>query len=77
MPGRRAAAVVGVPAEAILLESKARNTAQEITVTSFLTPTAGIWATGRRISVVCALMTLGPAALADQLRAVAATQTAA
>lgn len=49
--------------------------AQAITVTPFLTPTAGIWAIGRQISAVWALMTLGPAALADQLRTVAAAQS--
>ncbi|MFF4647742.1 WbqC family protein [Streptomyces sp. NPDC001389] len=49
--------------------------AQAITVIPFLTPVDGIWATGRQISAVWALATLGPAALADRLQPVASAQT--
>ncbi|MFE9927686.1 hypothetical protein [Streptomyces sp. NPDC005533] len=37
---------------------------------------AGIWASGRRVSALWALTTLGPAALTNRLRAVAAAQSA-
>jgi hypothetical protein len=46
--------------------------AQGIAVTPFQPPTANIWSSGRRDSAVTGLMTLGPAALADEPRAVAA-----
>jgi hypothetical protein len=45
-----------------------------ITVTPFRTPTAGGWDSGCAISALWALMLLGPQALADALRAVAADQ---
>ncbi|MFJ2259599.1 WbqC family protein [Streptomyces sp. NPDC087844] len=45
-----------------------------ITVTPFRTPTADGWDTGRAISALHALMLLGPQALADAFRAVAADQ---
>ncbi|MGW0555760.1 WbqC family protein [Streptomyces sp. NPDC002926] len=45
-----------------------------ITVTPFRTPTAGGWDSGREVSALRALMLLGPQALADALRAVAADQ---
>ncbi|MEV6057822.1 hypothetical protein [Streptomyces sp. NPDC052107] len=54
--------------------------AQGIAVTPFQPPTANTWSSGRRDSAVTGLMTLGPAALADELMAVAARaafQTAA
>ncbi len=49
-------------------------TSRGITVTPFRTPTAGGWDSGRAISALRALMLLGPPALADALRAVAADQ---
>ncbi|MCY0963183.1 WbqC family protein [Streptomyces sp. H27-H5] len=49
---------------------------QGIAVTPFLTPPAGVWASGRRITVMWALATLGPTAVAGRLQAVAAAQTA-
>ncbi|MFB7054823.1 WbqC family protein [Streptomyces vinaceus] len=48
--------------------------AQAITVIPFLPPPTGIWGSGRRISALWALTTLGPAALAEQLRTVTAAQ---
>lgn len=50
--------------------------AQGLSVIPFLTPPGGIWGSGRQISALWALATLGPTALARQLRAVAAAQTA-
>jgi hypothetical protein len=49
--------------------------AQATTVVPFRAPTARVWSSGRQVSALWALATLGPAALADQLRAVAAIQT--
>ncbi len=49
--------------------------AQAITVVPFRPPTTNIWSSGRQISALWALATLGPAALADRMRAVAAAQT--
>ncbi|MGW7064052.1 WbqC family protein [Streptomyces sp. NPDC054904] len=48
---------------------------QQVAVMPFLTPPAGIWASGRQVSALWALATLGPVALAGRLRAVAAAQT--
>ncbi|WNF28782.1 WbqC family protein [Streptomyces sp. C11-1] len=45
-----------------------------ITITPFRTPTTGGWDSGRAFSALRALMILGPTALADALRAVAANQ---
>ncbi|MEU3836095.1 WbqC family protein [Streptomyces microflavus] len=50
-------------------------TAQAIIVVPFRPPTANIWSSGRQVSVLWALATLGPAVLADRLRSAAATQT--
>ncbi|MGW7459047.1 WbqC family protein [Streptomyces sp. NPDC054797] len=50
--------------------------AQGLAVIPFLTPPGGIWGSGRQVSALWALATLGPAALAGRLRAVAAAQTA-
>ncbi|MFJ8073837.1 WbqC family protein [Streptomyces sp. NPDC096176] len=50
--------------------------AQAITVVPFRPPTTNIWPSGRQISALWALATLGPAVLAERLRAVAAAQTA-
>ncbi|MFJ6760207.1 WbqC family protein [Streptomyces sp. NPDC091273] len=47
-------------------------TASGIAVAPFRPPADGIWAAGRRVSALWALATLGPNALADQLRAQAA-----
>lgn len=44
--------------------------ARDIPIIPFLPPTAGIWASGRQVSVLWALATLGAAALAEQLRTV-------
>ncbi|MEU9088353.1 WbqC family protein [Streptomyces sp. NPDC048357] len=49
--------------------------AQELAVIPFLTPSAGIWSSGRQVSALWALATLGPDQLADRLRAVAAAHT--
>nr|WSX50616.1 WbqC family protein [Streptomyces sp. NBC_00974] len=51
-------------------------TAQAITVIPFLTPPAGIWASGRQVTALWALATLGSSGLAEQLRSVAADQVA-
>ena len=45
--------------------------AQRITVVPFRMPTVRIWSSGRQVSALWALATLGSAALADRLRAVA------
>ncbi|MFD3937940.1 WbqC family protein [Streptomyces sp. NPDC058611] len=49
--------------------------AQELAVIPFLTPAAGIWASSRQVSGLWALGTVGPTALAEILRSVAAAQT--
>ncbi|MBT2402530.1 MULTISPECIES: WbqC family protein [unclassified Streptomyces] len=49
--------------------------AQKLAVVPFLTPPAGIWASGRQVSALWSLTTLGPVALAGHLRVVAAAQT--
>ncbi|WP_335341838.1 WbqC family protein [Streptomyces sp. CB03578] len=49
--------------------------AQELAVIPFLTPSAGIWASGRQVSTLWSLATLGPVALARRLRVVVAAQT--
>ncbi|RPF40746.1 WbqC-like protein [Streptomyces sp. Ag109_G2-6] len=48
--------------------------AQGLAVIPFLTPPGGIWGSGRQVSALWALATLGPTVLARQLRAVAAAQ---
>ncbi|MGW1978776.1 WbqC family protein [Streptomyces sp. NPDC001889] len=45
---------------------------QNIAVASFRPPTTGIWSSGRRLSALWALATLGPDAVAAPLRALAA-----
>lgn len=47
-------------------------TVQNIAVASFRPPTTGIWSSGRRLSALWALATLGPDAVAGRLRALAA-----
>ncbi|WP_329144851.1 MULTISPECIES: WbqC family protein [unclassified Streptomyces] len=46
-------------------------TTRSITVTPFTPPPLGIWAAGHRDSAITPLMALGPAALADEVKAVA------
>ncbi|WP_327735427.1 WbqC family protein [Streptomyces nojiriensis] len=50
--------------------------AQGVAIIPFLTPPVGVWASGRQVSALWALATLGPSAVAGQLRAVATAQTA-
>ncbi|MEU9420146.1 WbqC family protein [Streptomyces sp. NPDC048272] len=50
--------------------------AEGLAVIPFLTPPGGIWGSGRQVSALWALATLGPTLLAGRLRAVAAAQTA-
>jgi hypothetical protein len=47
---------------------------RDIAVTPFRTPTTDVWHSGRAMSALWALMFLGPSALGDALRAVAADQ---
>ncbi|MBB4785294.1 WbqC family protein [Streptomyces rapamycinicus] len=43
-----------------------------VTVMPFRIPTAGVWVSGRQVSAVLALMSIGPQSLADALRTAAA-----
>ncbi|MFI5986991.1 WbqC family protein [Streptomyces sp. NPDC051555] len=50
--------------------------AEGIVVIPFLAPRTGIWPSGRQLTALWALASLGPAALADQLRALSGAQIA-